>query len=236
MTPSHNREFAGEFLGTLSLVVAGAGVVAATSMVTIPYGLVVIAATFGIVVGLTLIVVGNPEPQIDPAVSLAAVLSGRMKRNLLLPYILFQFLGALAAGVILRMIFPASIESRFLGSTLLGPGVSPIAGILIELAGTFVLSTVALYVSLRVQGAGLKAFLIGLTLFLLIVVMAPLTSASLNPARSAGPALASGRLDDLEVYLIGPTMGGALAGLLSRSRHLKTVKKRPLDALSTPTS
>ncbi len=114
------------------------------------------------------------------------------------------------------MVFPVSRESRFLGYTLLAPSISPLAGILIELTGTFLLSAVALLASLRVRRLWGQAILVGATLFLLILVMTPFTRASLNPARSIGPALASGHMENIEVYLIGPLLGGALAGLLAR--------------------
>lgn len=133
-------------------------------------------------------------------------------------YAFYQVLGGLVAGMILRTAFPVSEESGFLGSTLLASGISPVSGIAIELAGTFLLSAVVLIVSSHVRNLSYQAASVGVTLFLLILVIAPLTGASLNPARSIGPALASAHLEGLLVYIIGPLAGGALAGLLAKWR------------------
>ncbi len=87
---------------------------------------------------------------------------------------------------------------------------------LLETVGTFILAMSGFLASLRIHKKPGEAALIGTTLFLIILALGPLTNASLNPARSLGPALASGNLTNLYVYVIGPLAGGLIAGLLFR--------------------
>ncbi len=152
--------------------------------------------------------------------SLANVFAGRLRAGLLVPFAFFQVLGALTAGAILRLVFPASSASNFLGSTLLAPSITSSVAILLESAGTFLLSWLILNVSSSKCGRRRQAALVGITLFLLILVLGPLTGASLNPARSLGPALASGHLENLGVFVVGPLAGGAAAGVIGRMRRV----------------
>ncbi len=210
-----------EFVGTLALVLAGAGTVAATSLVELPQRLFLIALAFGLTVGLLGISLGRISgAHVNPAVSLASLLAGRLRTGLIVPYAFFQVLGAITGGEILRIVFPASSASSFLGSTLLSPSVTPEVAVLFELAGTFLLSSTILIVSLRKFCSRKQAALVGITLFLLILVLGPLTGASFNPARSLGSALGSGHFENLGVFLVGPLAGGAAAGALGRLRRV----------------
>jgi glycerol uptake facilitator-like aquaporin len=178
--------------------------------------LVLIALTFGGTVGLVILLIGEIcGAVINPALTLAAVTSRNLKAGLLLPYILFQILGGVFAGVTLRIIFPAFV-SVDLGSTKLAQGISPLSGILIEAIGTFILASAALLAGKTFQKHWQQGIMVGGTLFLLILLIGPLTGASFNPARSLGPALASNYLYDLYVYMIGPCVGALAAGIVFR--------------------
>jgi aquaporin NIP len=210
---------ASEFLGTLTLVVAGAGSVALTSLMKLAGSLLVVASVFGLTVTVLGMTLGRfSAVHVDPAVSLAHVFAGRLQVGLFVPLTIFQMFGAIAAGIILRLLFPASAMSSFLGSTSLASTITPWAGIILESAGTFVLCSVILQSPLRELGPRSTSIVVGFTLFILIVILGPFTSASLNPARSLGPALVSGHLDNLEVYIVGPLAGGLLAGVIARMR------------------
>jgi glycerol uptake facilitator-like aquaporin len=106
-------------------------------------------------------------------------------------------------------VFPAD-----LGSTELARGVNPLYGIVIEMIGTFVLCSAALTATFYVRKRLMQAALVGGTLFFLILLFAPLTGASFNPARSIGPALWSWHWSGVYVYLIGPLIGAVFAALL----------------------
>ena len=120
------------------------------------------------------------------------------------------------AGLTLRFFF-LSIDTTSLGSTRLAGGISPVLGIIIEALGTFILASSALIASTRIKGSKKQGLFVGITLFLLIIFIGPLTGAGLNPARSLGPSIASGYIENLYVYFIGPIIGALLAGLLFRA-------------------
>jgi glycerol uptake facilitator-like aquaporin len=191
-------------------------ITAALPIITRIESLALIATTFGSVVGIMILVLGKHSGAvINPAISIAAFVSRNLKRELFLPYIFFQIVGSLGAGITLKILF-SSFNTTDLGSTKLSSGISPLTGILIEAVGTFVLASSAL-VAGKVYNKDLhRGMLVGGTLFLLIIVIGPITGASLNPARSLGPALASPYLSNLYVYLIGPTVGALVAGILFR--------------------
>ena len=93
-------------------------------------------------------------------------------------------------------------------------------GIGIEALGTFILAVSALAATAWISRAVLQALVVGCTLTVLILFIGPLTGAGFNPARSLGPALASGYFSNLYVYVIGPFVGALLAGLLFRQIHV----------------
>jgi len=115
-----------------------------------------------------------------------------------------------------KLIFSQFGSSVDLGATKLASGVSVPVGILLETGGTFALATSGLLASLKIHKKPGEATLIGSTLFVIILALGPLTYASLNPARSLGPALATGYFTNLYVYWIGPLAGGLIAGLVYR--------------------
>ena len=126
----------------------------------------------------------------------------------------------------MKLIFSQYGSPADLGTTRLAGVVSPFVGTLLEIAGTFVLAMSGFLASLRVHKKPGEAALIGSTLFAIILVLGPLTNASLNPVRSLGPALASGYLTNLYVYFIGPLAGGLIAGLVFRFFERAKLGKR----------
>ncbi|MDA4118836.1 MAG: aquaporin [Thaumarchaeota archaeon] len=215
-TPSLTRQCLSELLGTYLLVSLGPGSVIATSALGIAplESLLIIATAFGCAVGGIIILLGRfSGAHINPAISVASATAGVFKRNLLLPYVLFQLTGAILAGLSLRIVFGNLGASTSLGSTTLAAGVPPIEGIALEVAGTFVLAISALTASSRFTSPIRQGALVGGTLFILILFIGPLTGASFNPARSMGPSLFSGYFANQFIYYVGPPIGGLIAGL-----------------------
>jgi glycerol uptake facilitator-like aquaporin len=205
-----------EMLGTYLLVVIGPGSVVAVARSGFPQteSLLVVALVFGAVVAGVIVLLGPMSGAIiNPALTLASAAAGLLRKNLILPYIAFQIAGALAAGFTLAVAFGGIHSAPYLGSTRLAPGISPVQGTAIEIAGTFVLAFAALTASTFLKNRFAQAFLVGSTLFVLIVVIGPLTGASFNPARSLGPSVFAGYFGNQLIYYVGPLTGGLLAGL-----------------------
>lgn len=209
-----------ELLGTFLLVLIGPGTVAAVSLAqgVAPFeALLIIGFAFGVTVAFVILLLGRISgAHINPGITLAHTIAGKTSRDMFLAYVSFQVVGGLLAAFTVKLIFSQYGSPADLGSTKLASGVSPLVGTLLETAGTFVLAMSGFLASLRIHKKPGEAALIGSTLFVIILALGPLTNASLNPARSLGPALASGYLTNLHVYLIGPLAGGLIAGLVFR--------------------
>jgi aquaporin Z len=106
--------------------------------------------------------------------------------------------------------------SGSLGATVLGSGVSPVEGLVVEAVLTFFLVNTIYQTAVRGKAGNLAPVAIGMTLAFGILMGGPLTGASLNPARTIGPAVVVGNYADLWVYLAGPVLGGLGAAALYR--------------------
>jgi len=202
------------------LVLIGPGTIAAVSLaqgITTFEALIVIGFAFGATVALVILLLGRISgAHINPAITLAHTVAGKTSLDMFLPYISFQVLGGLLGAFTVKLIFSQFGSSVDLGATKLASGVSVPIGILLEAGGTFVLAMSGFLASLKIHKKPGEATLIGSTLFVIILALGPLTNASLNPARSLGPALATGYFTNLYVYWIGPLAGGLIAGLVYR--------------------
>ncbi len=193
---------------TFALVLIGAGTVVVTG------NLVAIAFAHGLVL-LVIIYAYGPisGAHINPAVTTGLWFNKEIDGRTALGYIVVQFFGAIAAALTLAAILG---ETTNLGQTTLAPGVSMWQGLLVEALLTFFL--VNTIFNTAVSGkAGLAAgAAIGLTLTFAIFFGGNLTGASLNPARTLGPAIISGTYSDIWIYFVGPVIGGLIAALLYR--------------------
>ncbi|WP_145247267.1 MIP/aquaporin family protein [Aeoliella mucimassa] len=215
VSTSFQRYFA-EAIGTFALVFLGAGAAAVDSATGGAITHVGIAIVFGLVVFAIISAIGEQSgAHINPAVTLGFWISGRFASRDVLPYIVAQCLGAIVAGSALKLLFT---QATSLGETL--PRYSAQQSFLLEIILTWFLMYVILSVATRAKEEGLVAGLaIGATVGLLAMMGGPICGASMNPARSLGPALASGNLQMLWIYLIGPTIGAALAVFTYKITH-----------------
>lgn len=224
-----------EMLGTYALVFFGPGSVVVASLLSLTSSqtLVFVAAVFGSTVAIVILALGLfSGALINPAITVGSTLAGLLKRGLFLPYVLFQIAGGLLAGLSLKLAFGALGSGTNLGSTRLAIGVTPVEGVVLEMAGTFVLTLSALAAASFVKGPTKQAVLVGGTLFVLILFIGPLTGASFNPARSLGPSLFSGYLTNQLIYYVGPILGAACAGLIFgvvKKSHGKRSSKKQLN-------
>lgn len=204
------HKYVAEALGTFSLVFAGTGAVVANDVSGGEVTHVGIALTFGLIVLAMIYAIGDISgAHINPAVTIAFCVAERFERRHVLPYIVAQFLGALAASYLLIWLFPVS---KTYGVTLPMEGMSSLKCFVIEAILTWLLMFVILGVSTGSKEKGLLAGIaIGATVALEALFAGPLTGASMNPARSFGPALATGQLEMFWIYLLSTTLGAVLA-------------------------
>jgi MIP family channel proteins len=205
-------------LGTYLLVFIGpASVVVASTLPSLSSveALTFVAAVFGCTVGSIILVLGRHSgAHVNPAITLASMLAGAFNRELFVPYLVFQITGGLLAGLSLFLAFRTFPSSASLGSTKLAVGIGPLEGFALEVVGTFLLAISALAASSFLKSPARQAVLVGATLFVLIILIGPLTGASFNPARSLGPSVFSDYLSGQIVYLVGPLIGAVCAGLM----------------------
>lgn len=197
-----------EFLGTFCLVFAGTGaiVVNQTTGGTVTH--VGIALTFGLVVMAMIYAFGDVSgAHLNPAVTVGFALGRRFKARDVPGYVFAQVVGATAASGLLRVLFPAS---QTLGATL--PRGAVWQSLVLEVVLTFMLMLVVLSVSSGPKERGMMAGIaVGGVVGLEAMFAGPISGASMNPARSLAPALVSGNVSTLWVYLIAPIAGAMLA-------------------------
>jgi len=209
------RCLAAEFLGTFLLVLIGCG---STVQIGARAPTVVDAALcFGLTVATLIIMIGHVSGcHINPAVTCAMLVTGKIKIIKALLYIVVQCVGAIVAIAVLKALSPPAVQNTDIGYMTLATGVTPLQGFGIEFLLTFVLVFVVFGVCDEhrndVKGSG--ALTIGLALASLILYGGPLTGAGINPARALGPCVISGKFEDHWVYWLGPIGGGLVAAAI----------------------
>jgi aquaporin Z len=217
------KKMLAEFIGTLTLVLIGCGAVVLGKDhvdqlgVALAFGFAIVAMAYGI----------GPISgcHVNPAVSLAVFVAGRMPLTEMFAYWVAQFLGALAGAAILAVI--AGGVANGLGHNGWGPGYN--GGFSLMQAATFEVVMTALFTLVILGSTGPKAapgfagLAIGITLAMIHIVGIQVTGVSVNPARSFGPAVLVGgqALAQLWLFLVAPLVGAAISGVLFRSRLLE---------------
>lgn len=151
----------------------------------------------------------------NPAVTLGLLIGGKIKPVDAGFYVGAQLIGATAGALLASLSLPDVTDAVANGTPALGGGVAIGTAILVEAILTFFLVLVVYGTGVHEGfGARVAGLAIGLTVAADILAGGPITGAAMNPSRWFGPALVSGTWDDALVYLLGPALGGVLAGLL----------------------
>ncbi|KXS42697.1 MAG: tonoplast intrinsic protein (Aquaporin) [Methanolobus sp. T82-4] len=210
------QKYVAEFVGTFALVFIAAGSNAVDYLSHGSLGLIGMAVATGVTVMVMIYAIGHISgAHINPAVTIAMATTGKISTIDCFAYIIAQISGACAASFMLMQIFPSALDSVNFGATSLGANIAPDIGILIEAILTFLLVFVIYGAAVDTRSPpGLAGFAIGACVLLAILFGGTLTGASMNPARSFGPALIAGYWTDHLVYWIGPISGGIVAALL----------------------
>lgn len=206
-------KFVAEFVGTFGLVFAGTGAIVINDVSGGVVSHVGIALTFGLIVMTMIYALGDVSgAHINPAVTLGFWIARRLSGRDVLPYIFSQCAGAVAASLVLRLLF---LKHPNLGTTL--PSGPAAQSFVLEVILTFFLMFVILSVSTGAKEKGIIAgAAIGAVVGLEALFAGPISGASMNPARSLAPALVSGRIDSLWVYLLAPIVGACLGVVTCR--------------------
>jgi aquaporin NIP len=209
------RPYIAEIFGTFALVFAGTGAIVindASGAVTNAG----IALTFGLVVLAMIYALGEVSgAHLNPAVTMGFFLARRFRGRLVLPYVISQCFGAFLASGLLRLLFPSNAT---LGAT--APAGSALQSFVLEFVLTLLLMFVILSVSTGAKEKGITAGIaIGAVIAFEAMFAGPISGASMNPARSLAPAVVSGQVGSLWVYIIAPALGAATAVLMCRCVH-----------------
>jgi len=215
LTPATGRSLVGEFVGTFGLVFVGAGSVVTDNLTGGKVGLVGIAAAHALVLSVMVSAIGHISgAHFNPAVTFGVWVARRISLGLGGLYVVTQLAGAVVAGLLLRAVFAEVVwRPVHLGTPGLDGGTGFGRGVLLEAILTFFLVFAVFGVAIDPRGPfkGIAGFGIGMVLGFDILVGGPLTGASMNPARTFGPAVASGFWSDHLVYWIGPLLGALVA-------------------------
>lgn len=202
------RNYVAEFIGTFAMVFCGTGAIIINQQSGGVITHVGIAITFGLIVMSMIYSLGTISgAHLNPAVSIAFTLARRFPLKQLTPYIISQLAGALFASLTLKYLFPAN---ELLGATI--PAGLAQQSFILEFLLTFFLMLVIINVASGSKEQGMFAGLaIGSVVALEAMFAGPVSGASMNPARSLAPAIVSGHLEHMWVYLTAPVLGAALA-------------------------
>jgi len=219
------KKYVAEFIGTFALVLLGCG----TAMLvgcdsTYGCGYMLTALAFGLtIVGMAYCVGNISGCHINPAVSLAFLMTKQMEVKDFVGYVIAQCLGAIAASGILSLIFGLAqltdLTGGFGANGLGGVGGNAQVGLLVEILLTFLFVLTILGVTSKKANHGsFGGLIIGFTLVLVHILGIGLTGTSVNPARSLGPAIFAGgdAAASLWVFIVGPLVGGAVAALVHK--------------------
>ena len=228
------KKYIAEMSGTMVLVLMGCGSAIFNHGVGSAAQVLTVAVAFGLaVVAMAYTIGGTSGCHINPAITLGALLSGRISGKDAGMYMLFQVLGAIIGSALLYLLvmFVDASGANYIasggdfatktGSNGFQPGVSLVGALIAEIIFTFVFVLVVLGTTDPKKGAGNFAGLaIGLSLILVHIVCIPLTGTSVNPARSIGPAIfdavygSTAALGQLWVFIVGPFVGAIIASVV----------------------
>lgn len=221
------KRYAAEAIGTFWLTFAGCGAaIISSGLPEIGIGLLGVALTFGLTVTTMAYAVGHISgAHFNPAVTIGLWAGGRFQASQILPYVVAQIVGAIAAGAVLLVIASGIPEFSTAGgfaSTGYGDhspaGYSAMAGFTAEVVLTAVFLFVIMGATHGKAPAGFAPIAIGLCLTLMILVAGPVTNASFNPARSTGTAVFAGgwALEQLWMFFVAPVIGAVIGAVAYR--------------------
>ncbi|HSZ72977.1 MAG TPA: MIP family channel protein [Cytophagaceae bacterium] len=204
------KKYIAETIGTFALVFCGTGAIVINQE---QHGVIThvgIAITFGLIVMAMIYALGDISgAHLNPAVTIAFAVSKKFPVKEVIPYVIAQAIGAFIASLTLKFLFPLN---QTLGATM--PAGIPLQSFVLEFILTFILMFVIIHVATGSKEQGMFAGLaIGSVVLLEAMFAGPVCGASMNPIRSLAPAVVSGNLEHLWIYITAPILGAILATL-----------------------
>ncbi len=223
------QNFVVEFIGTFALIFIGAGALAINQA-----GLLGVALAHGLVIVAFVYAYGHISgTHINPAMTLGLLVAGEMRFGAAVGYWIVQFAGGIAGALVLKAVLPMETDLGVTILTTVEAGgaftVIPVQGLFVEIVLTFFLVNTIFNTAVSGKAGNFAGIAIGLTLVFCILMGGPLTRASLNPARTLGPAMFAGaefaQWGNIWLYFVGPCIGAVLAALL----YIGVLKEKDIE-------
>lgn len=209
------RHFLAEFIGTFALVFVGSGAIMTAKLSGSPAGLIEVAMAHGLILAVMVSALMRISGHFNPAVTIGFLATRRIEAMMAALYIVAQLMGAVIAAYALKATFPDAVFAATRGG---GQAISLDIGggqaFMLEAIATFFLAFVVFGTAVDPKSPKLGGLAIGFVVAADILAIGPFTGASMNPARSFGPALASGVFEAQLIYWLAPITGAVVASLL----------------------
>jgi MIP family channel proteins len=209
------RHFIAEFIGTFALVFVGSGAIMVARMSGSQAGLIEVAFAHGLILAVMVSALMRISGHFNPAVTIAFIATRRIEPMMAGVYVLAQLIGAVVAGYALKASYPEAVfVATRGGGQAVALDVTGTQAFILETIATFFLVFVIYGTVVDQRGPKIGGLAIGFVIAADILAIGPLTGASMNPARSFGPAVASGVFEAQLLYWAAPIVGGLIAALL----------------------
>ena len=229
----HTRALVAEACGSFWFFVIGAGAIVTDMATNGQVGLVGVALAHGLALSIAISSFGALSGgHFNPAVTLGLAVAKKHPWGRVPTYWGAQLVGGIAAGLVLRVMFdyaPAAAEATHLGTPGLGSAVPPLTAVIVETVLTLFLLWAVFGTAVSPNAPRIAGFGIGLAVAADILIGGPITGAAMNPARWLGPAVASAHFANALVYIVGPLLGGAIAGLSYLYVFGAAQEREPID-------
>jgi MIP family channel proteins len=220
------RHFVAEFIGTFALVFVGGGAIMMSDKTG--GGLLAVAVAHGLILAILISATMRISGHLNPAVTIGFLVTRRIEPVMAGVYVVAQLLGAMIAAYALKLTFPPDLFAATRGGgQMIAIDLNFAQAFALEAIATFFLVFVVFGTAVDPQAPKLGGFAIGLTVAADILAIGPLTGASMNPARSFGPAVASGVYEGQIIYWLGPIVGAIVAALLYDRLFLPRAPEMP---------
>lgn len=229
------RHFVAEFVGIFALVFVGSGAILMARHTNSSAALVSVALAHGLILAIMVTATMRISGHLNPAVTIGFLVTRRIEPMMAAIYVCAQILGAIAAAYALEATVPAELfDAARGGGQSVALDITGAQAFFLEAIATFFLTFVVFGTAVDPNAPKVGGFAIGLTLTAAILAIGPLTGGSLNPARSIGPAVATGIFEGQIIYWTGPLVGAMLAAGIYDALFLRRAPELPLHGAVRP--